>query len=299
MASEGLSATCELITFHMLPVMSTRVAPISVTPCRPETHEGVAKISSDSRKRQKVRRDGKMVDSGLRKNVQEMEDDMKRTLQLQSFDAADKGSRSPTDLSRLETPGDRSDQRKSMPSVEPGRRKRGLSGEAVLERPFKSRKPQGVLPSAERDEDRGREKAVFGVHDYVQTMEDHREKIAPIQVFCDDDGRVVGTWRGNLQTDLPGYRFKFFYGVDRVPSIGSLDLLMRRSHPERFSGAEQCVPSQAGEQSSRMSIMYSMTAPKTVASEDKAEMEGPSTSGNTAMGRLMVAERHQSIAGAQ
>ncbi|KAK4981919.1 hypothetical protein LTR66_009602 [Elasticomyces elasticus] len=211
---------------------------------------------------------------------------MKRAPQRQSFDAADKDAGSPTGFSRFEIPT----RTYAVGWVEPPQT--STVWRSGLGTTPKSRKPQGALPSAETDKGQGGEKAVVDMKDYIRTLEDHKEKIAPIQVFYNDDGRVVGMWRGNLQIGLPEYRFMTFYGIDRVPSIGSLAPSMRRSHPERFSGTGQCKPSQADEQSSQVTTMHSTTAPKAVASEDKAEMEGASISGNTAMGRLGAAERH-------
>lgn len=251
------------------------------------------KKSPDNRIRQKGKRKAKETDSGLQKNRQGTEDDAKRTLQLQDLDAAGNDPGSPTDCSRPETPGARSDQQASVPSLDSRRRKRRGSGEEALERPLKSCKPQGVLPSAERGEDRGGEKADFDWGSYVQSLEDQRENLGPVQVFYDDGGRVVGTWRGNFRTNLPGYRSKTFYGSDRAPSVGSFDPSMCRTHPERLPGTGRREPGQAGEQSSRTLTAHSTAASRTVVLEDKANMEGSSVSVNTVVGQ------HQSTAGAK
>ncbi|KAK4981005.1 hypothetical protein LTR28_009534 [Elasticomyces elasticus] len=153
---------------------------------------------------------------------------MKRAPQRQSFDAADKDAGSPTGFSRFEIPT----RTYAVGWVEPPQT--STVWRSGLGTTPKSRKPQGALPSAETDKGQGGEKAVVDMKDYIRTLEDHKEKIAPIQVFYNDDGRV----------------------------------------------------------SSQVTTMHSTTAPKAVASEDKAEMEGASISGNTAMGRLGAAERH-------
>jgi len=292
-ASEGPTATCELVSFHVLHVMLIWVAPVPAALSGPEFGEEIVIRSSDSRKRQKVRGSREKIDPDLQKNRLEMEDDAKRTLQLQNLDAADNDPGSPTDCSRPETPGAGSDQQAPVPSVDSGRRKRRRSGEGALERPLKSRKPQEVLPLAERGGGRGREKADFDWGNYIQSLEDQRENIAPVQVFYDDGGRVVGTWRGSFRTNLPGYRFKTFYGSDRTPSVGSLDPSMRRTDSERLPEAGQCEPSQTADQRSRMSTTHSTTASRTVASGGKAETGGSSISGDTAV------DYRRSIAGAE
>lgn len=273
--------------------MLTWTVSVPVALSRPEAGEGVVGESSVSHKRQKARRNMKKTDSGLRRYGQEVEDDVKRILQLQSPDAAGRQPGPPTDFFRLETLSAESDQQACMPSVELGRRKRRRSGEGALERPLKGRKPQGALPSAETDRDRGGEKPGFDWEGYVRSVKDQKENIAPIQALYDDDGRVVGTWRGEFRIEFPGHRFRTFYDAGRAPSVGSSDPSMRRIHPGRFPGAGQCKPTQAGEQSSQASTIRSATAPRTVASEGKAETGGSSMSGDTAV------DYRRSIAGAE